>query len=319
MPQSIVFPEWLNSNSVRNYPIAENCSREDISNSFIIPNELFVSAQINHPRSYSDGFFYICRLIISVPIIRVYIGYKNQQTGVEQEVGNFEVDNKNFSKYSYFSFTGNIEHPSIIGSFAIGDIKQAIDKGLGEFIFDGDATKLEVNCRFVSIPSLEYIQIYNENDTLLHTSSSVLKFKAGQNIRLTYDPLVDQETGTVDQYGCIKIDAVLDENIIQEPEACESIESFVQPCIKTINGVRPDREGNFWIEESECIGIDEFQENHSIKITDLCSESCCGCVDLEVLTNGLEQLKQQEERLRDLVLTTQGTQSELLANLIANL
>lgn len=320
MAQSIIFPEWLNSNSVRNYPIAENCNRLDKTGSYTIPNDLIVAAQVNHSRIYSNGVFFISDLFVSVPVLKISVSYQPEDLNESPiYISTVEIDNNNFSKFSYHSFVGQGQHSSILGSIAVGDISETIHRGLGEFSFDSKSTKLEINCRFVSIPSLQYIDIYDSNDVLIHRATDVLKLKAGQNIRITYDPLVNLETGDTDQYGCIKIDAVIDENIIPEPEGCETGKSFYSPCIKTINGVRPDANGHFWIEESECIGIDEYKENNSIKINDLCSESCCGCVDLEFLTAGLEQLKQQEERLRELVLTTQGTQSELLANLIANL
>ena len=320
MAQSIIFPEWLNSNSVRNYPIAENCSRIDKSGTYTISNDLIVSMQVNHSRAYADGVFFVSKLFVSVPLIKISISYRsNSNNAVDIYIGSIDIDTKTFSKFSNYSFIGQGQNSSVLGGIAIGDITETINRGLGSFDFDSLSTKFEINCRFVSVPSMQYIVIYDSNDVLIHRATDVLKLKAGQNIRMTYDPLVNPDTGEIDQYGCIKIDAVVNENIIQEPDACETGKTFYSPCIKTINGVRPDSTGHFWIEESECIGIDENQDSNSIKVNDLCSESCCGCIDLEALTTGLEQLKQQEERLRELVLTTQGTQSELLANLIANL
>jgi hypothetical protein len=318
--QSIIFPEWLNSNSVRNYPIAENCSRIDKSGSYTISNDLIVSAQVNHSRAYADGVFFISGLFVSVPVIKISISYQPEDTLISPTyISTIEIDTKNFSKFSYYSFIGQNENSSVLGAIAVGDIAETINRGLGNFDFDSSSTKLEINCRFVSMPSMQYIDIYDSNNVLIHRATDVLKIKAGQNVRITYDPLINIDTGETDQYGCVKIDAIVDENVIKEPDGCETAKAFYSPCIKTINGVRPDSNGNFWIEESECIGIDEYKDANSIKVNDLCSSSCCGCVDLEFLTAGLEQLKQQEERLRELVLTTQGTQSELLANLIANL
>ena len=63
MGQSIVFPEWLNANTLRNYPIKENASRTDISGSFTIPNDLLVAAQINFSRDYVGGNFFISKII----------------------------------------------------------------------------------------------------------------------------------------------------------------------------------------------------------------------------------------------------------------
>jgi hypothetical protein len=54
-----VFTEWLNANASRNYPIVENANRTDTSGNFVIPNSVVLAAQINFPRSYVNGNFFI--------------------------------------------------------------------------------------------------------------------------------------------------------------------------------------------------------------------------------------------------------------------
>ena len=75
MASNIIFPEWLNSNSVRNYPIRENAPRTDVSGIFTIPNDLLVAAQINAPRSYLSGTFFVSKIVSSKAALSVYVSF----------------------------------------------------------------------------------------------------------------------------------------------------------------------------------------------------------------------------------------------------
>jgi hypothetical protein len=313
MAQNILFPEWLNSNSARSYPIAENCSSTDKNGIFTIPNNLVVAAQISHSSLYINGIFYISKLSISLNNITIFISFSPEDGTAEYEISSINISVSDFIAYSNYTFLGSGINNSIIGSLTIGNCKDTIKTGIGVFEFDKSSTNFEVNTTFVSIPALQYVQIHDSNGNLIYVSSDVLKLKAGENIRLTYEKL------NSDEYGSIRIDAIADENIITEPEACDNAEKFYSPCIKTINGVSPDSSGRFWVDQSDCIEIDEFFDDHSILIKDTCAKSCCGCADLSALTTALEALKDQEDQIRALVSSTQTQQSEMLANIISNL
>jgi len=313
MAQNIVFPEWLNSNSVRSYPITENCSRTDINGVFTIPNSLVVAAQISHSSSYRNGIFYISKLSISLTNITIFISFSPEDGNPEYDISSINVSISGFKQFSNYTFSGVGAHNSIIGSLTIGSCKEIINCGIGVFQFDKNSTNFEVNTTFISIPALQYVEIYDSSGNLIYVSSDILKLKAGENIRLTYEKL------NSDEYGSIRIDAIADENIIREPDACENAQQFYLPCIKTINGVGADPSGRFWVDQSDCIDIEENFDDHSISIKDTCAKSCCGCADLTVLTTALEALKQQEDQIRQLVVSTQTQQSEMLANIISNL
>ena len=310
MAQSIIFPEWLNANSVRNYPIRENADRKDLSGGFTIPNDLIVAAQINCPRSYSRGTFFVSRLVVGGSFVSVYIGYQ-PESGDKIDIAYIKAEKDSFSRFSYYSFVGQGDLSSVLGYITIGDIFSSIKEGVGQFEFSSENTPFEVNTYFASVPALERVEVYSSDGRLLHRSNEILKIKAGENIRLSY-------VQGADEYGAIKIDAIDGENIVK-PLDCVNEQRLLPPCIRQINGVSPDSNGRFWIDESECIGITEQPLEHSITILDKCAESCCGCAELEQLTNALESLKSQEETLKELIRSTQTQQSDLLANIIANL
>lgn len=309
MSQSIIFPEWLNANSVRSYPIRENASRSDVTGGFTIPNDLIVAAQVNCPRSYADGTFFISRLVVSASFVSIYIGY--EYGGNVTEISYIKAEKSSFSRFGYYPFVGQGSLSSILGYITVGEIDQTIQEGVGLFDFSSDATPLEVNTYFVSVPALESVEVLSSGGALIHKATQVLKLKAGENIRLSY------ESGT-DPYGTIRIDAVNGANLV-DPAQCVNNANLLPPCIRQINGVSPDSGGNLWLDESECIEIVEDRLGNAIKIVDKCAQSCCGCTELEQLTTALEALKAQEESLRELIGSTQTQQSELLANIITNL
>lgn len=316
MAQNIIFPEWLNANSLRNYPIRENASRTDVSGSFTIPNELLVSAQFNYSRDYLDGGFYISKVVVSDSSVRIFISFiSSEENAVSREIGSVNIFSDSFEKFSYFSFSGQGEDFAVLGSLGVGDISSTINAGIGEFLFESNATTFEANTQFVSIPALKTVEVYNADDQLLYRATEILKLKEGDNIKLTYLP---PQIGSSDPYGSIRIDAIDGQNLVS-PNDCENVTEFLPPCIKKINGVGPNAEGTIFLVGSDCIDVLDLPTSHTLELSDTCAESCCGCIELQALTDALEKLKEQEQTIRDLINSTQGQQSELLANIISNL
>ena len=316
MAQSIIFPEWLNANSLRNYPIRENASRTDVSGNFTIPNELLVSAQFNYSRDYLDGGFYISKIVVSDSSVRIFISFiSSEENSVSREIGSVSIFSESFEKFSYFSFSGQGEDFAVLGSLGIGDISSTINAGIEtNCVFASNVVALGLN-KNSPIPALKTVEVYNADDQLLYRATEILKLKEGDNIKLTYLP---PQAGSGDPYGSIRIDAIDGQNLVS-PNDCENVTEFLPPCIKKINGVGPNAEGTIFLAGSDCIDVLELPTAHTLELSDTCAESCCGCVELQALTDALEKLKEQEQTIRDLINSTQGQQSELLANIISNL
>jgi hypothetical protein len=77
---SISFPEWLNANSLRAYPVMESASRESVGGEAVLPNSLIVDARVNSPHSYAAGTFYISFVEILPDRVAVDLSYHNGQT-----------------------------------------------------------------------------------------------------------------------------------------------------------------------------------------------------------------------------------------------
>ena len=189
-----------------------------------------------------------------------------------------------------------------MGNFSIGDLSSLTKAGVGLFEFEPTETSFEPNCLFVSIPAVKAVEIYS-GGSLIHVASDVLRLRAGRNIRLSY---VEGDNKV------IRIDAIEGENVLTTDECNNSIFEKAQ-CIKTINGIPPDENGDFKIYGSECISVQPG--TNAVIIQDECSQSCCGCDEFNQLIAELESLKAQEILLREIISTVQTTQSDLISRM----
>jgi hypothetical protein len=298
-----VFSEWLNANSTRNYPIQEGLGREAIQGGFVIPNNFLLAAQINIPRDYVEGTFFIQEVGSFADSSYLVIGYLDSLLEVSK-VANISINHSDHSYGKYYSFVGLDEFYSVVGSIAIGDVDLLKSRGLGSFSFESSQASFEPSCLFVSVPAVKAVEVYS-GSSLVHVATDVLRLKAGENIRLTY---VD------DSPDHIRIDAVPGENVL-EPDECENSPYAEEPCIRTINGIPPDENGDFKIFGSDCIRIDPG--TNSISIHDLCSVSCCGCNELEELVDGLAAVKAEEDNIRTMLSLVQSTQADMITKLVS--
>ena len=300
MAGGFVFPEWLNANSVRAYPLSESSSRMDTLNLVKLPDSLIVSASITiHPDLASYVFF----------VSDVNITSQTAKVGISCQSGSgtiFPICSVSASVSGginqVFTISGSGDFSSITGNITIGDIQQAAAEAMGAYDFTPASAPFEPSVVYVSLPALSYVDAYN-GSSMVGRFDDILSLRAGENIRLTY---VDNNT--------IRIDAIAGLN---NPEESCTGKAPQPPCIKTINGIPPDENGNFVINGGECIDIQPGAS--SITVSDTCSQSCCGCRELESLMNSLSLLETQYQSLRDQISTVQTQQSQMISNLVANL
>jgi hypothetical protein len=299
MAGGFVFPEWLNANSVRAYPLSESATRIDELGYIKIPDSLIVSASITIHPDFASYVFFVSKLNITSETAQVTISC--QGTSGTPEVVCTVTAKVDDGLNQVFEIVGSGNLSSITGNITLGDIQQAASEAMGNFNFTPELAPFEPTVVYVSLPALNYVTAYN-GSRLVGTFDNVLALRAGENVRLTY---VNNNT--------IRIDAIAGLN---NPEDCTG-KAPAPPCIKTINGIAPDSNGNFVINGGECIDIQPG--NASITVSDTCSKSCCGCVELESLVTALSQLESQYQSLRDQINTVQTQQSQMISNLVANL
>jgi len=301
-----VFAEWLNANTLRSYPIYENCTKVDRSGTFEIPNDFLASAQINFSREDTSGEFYISSIENYGDTISVYISHSAEQ----KEVASVKMDYGTHSINKVYPFAGSGEFSHIVGYLCASTLESMHESPKGRFEFLATAATFETNCLFVSVPMLKRVEIYS-GDTIIHSEANVLRLKAGENIRLSYEEADAEYGGST---GIIRIDAISGVNL-QEPDRCNNAPTGKDICIRTINGIGPDDMGNFNVYGDECLEVIDLPDQNAIKVVDKCSQSCCGCTELDTLVEALETLKTKEENMKNMVDSLRTQQTEMITKL----
>lgn len=272
--------EFLNHNSQRNYPLALSASRQDLTASLQIPNDFLVSADIAiHPTiGMETTNFFIRQLGIHSSGIQVTVAYDN--SGSPIDVATAAIP-RNSDLYSTHLLSGVTGFESVVGSLVIGKLDAIYAQPAGLFIFDIAGARFESNIVRPMIRGVSALRISNAAGTTSRDFYGIIELVAGSNIQLS-----SSQAGSVSQ---IVISAISGEGTI-ESCVCEG-EAAALPCIKTINGVAADPQGNVTLQGDNCITV--TPTTGGLKLTDSCCQPCCGCEELEAITRDLERFNQQ--------------------------
>jgi hypothetical protein len=266
--------EWLNHNATRSYPLTRDATRQDVTGTFKIPNDFIVSLYLSVPASLvtAPAGFHIKSIVAQTTGYKVVIGYQGQA------VATASISSATHTRNAAYRLIGIGDYYDATGSIAIGDLANIDREPAGEFEFSEAAGQLEVDAIRPNIRNIVSLQLQNGQDLSDRITGDVI-LRAGQNIRLTSDM-----TGAV---PVITIDAIEGEGLIEE---CVCGEDETPP-IRTINGIQPTLNGDFILIGNECV---EFEATGSgLRVNDVCSQPCCGCTELEVVTTALETLRSQ--------------------------
>lgn len=291
---TFVFPEWLNANSVRAYPIMESASRVSLNGEITLPNSLIVDARINAPHGHATGTFFVSHVEILPDRVAIDISYHDGTSATD--VATITANVGEHSRNQAYPFAGVGTNHAVMGVVILGELEDAVSRVLGSFSFESSSTEFEIGTLNISQPMIEYVSLV-ERGLEIGRLGRVVKLRAGSNIRLTR---LDAET--------IRIDGISGENLDDCPAEPEA------PPVLTINGAPPDADGNVELVGSECIQISSAGL-HTIQFRDLCSTSCCGCSELSSLISSLDSLQTQQADLREMVYRAYTELQGMVANL----
>jgi hypothetical protein len=114
--------------------------------------------------------------------------------------------------------------------------------------------------------------------------------QAGRNIQLAVVQVGGEDP-------VIRINAISGEGTVEDC-VCEGDEALGDP-IRTILGVGPTPEGDFTIVGTDCLQIETVE--NGIRLRDVCAQPCCGCEELERITQDLERLNAQAATIDNFV------------------
>ena len=216
---------WLNANSQRSYPLSETATRYDVSSSIQIPNDLLVDMVIMLPASNlvnTSGFYVKSLAVFSLGAI-ITLGYDGKSVAVAS------VPHSGFTKNSSYRLVGEGDFLDLSGSVTIGSLDNLLNIIPGFYVFDIDGARIESTVIKPDIRGVSSISIINGIDQSDKLYGDII-LVAGQNIRFS----------TASQSNIIRIDAVPTDLAKDCP--CDT--SAEKPCIKTVNGVGANHDGD---------------------------------------------------------------------------
>ena len=283
MPLSTWNLEWLNHNSQRKYPLADDATGYDKTASFRLPDDFIVQLDLPiHTAMDMDPVkFYIRQVVAAGTGYSVVVSYEESaETSIDVATAHIPVSSHT-SEYKTYTLGGIEPFDDTAGKITINSLDAISLQPPGLWEFDPAGTSLTPDAIRPIIQGVQSLSVSSGGGTSSKKLYGDVELIAGDNIELK---VINQEvwisaldgSGTIDTCDCEGDAAVL-------------------PCIKTINGISPNQSGQLFFIGDDCL---EFGVGaNAITVKDNCCAPCCGCTELESITKDLERFLQQQVNL----------------------
>jgi hypothetical protein len=266
--------DFLNLNSLRNYPIKEGVSRISTDGVFTIPNDLIVDFQL--AASYDPTKrFYISKMLNFEDSLTIEIA---DQANIL--AGRFFIDISTHTQYKQYYFIPTAAYVAANGVIVINDFGTLLSQPAGIFTFTLARTEFEAR---TIVPALKGINrlLFENTDGTLYGFSGDVKIIARMNLRFKQGD--DANTVIVDAGNGLGLDTLCSE---------------YDACIKTINGISGDEDQNFTLDFSDCATLTPIPANTGLLLQDICCKPCIGCNEIDELTLRLTSVESTLVNLR---------------------
>lgn len=266
--------DFLNLNALRNYPVRDDMSRISTDGGFTIANDFIVDLQLAATYDPTRRF-YISRISNFEDQITVELSDQNNTVA-----GTFVIDTTQYTQFQDVYFTPTSSYVGATGVLVVGWLDGIRLQPTGNFLFTLGTAELEARA---IIPALQGINriIFKNADGSSFALTGDIEILARTNLRFS----------NPDDDNRIVIDA--GENLGLNTDCGVNTN-----CIKTINGIPPEEDGDFTLDFSDCATLTPIPANTGLLLQDICCKPCTGCNDIEELTNRLTSTETQLLALR---------------------
>jgi len=259
--------EWSDENTHRQFPLTDDSNGKDVTGTYTIPQEFMVDMILAVPIAYDTSKFYVKSLVVRRLFVDIEFGYDD---GSELTVGwakNIPHNSPRNASYAINPVVQAVEKPFEIltGSIVIGSAKSIV-QAPNVYSFDPASAYIHPSRVMVGLACVQSIQI----GAAVLTGNLVIK--EGDNVRLEVSGNTIIVNATLNPTTDVLIGS--DEDIIDALTA-----KYGKP-ITTINGQKPDAQGDFKVVGADCTSIITGTSNIAIK--NPCAEPCC---DKSMLTD----------------------------------
>ena len=272
--------EWLNQNSLRAYPIREDCSRipcdkngNPTSKDLALPNFIITDFVMVVDSTLIDNDVYVNRVSYAG-------GYLNISIAADSAtIATIAVDLSEHQSNQIYRFLCTGAYEASSGAITIGNLDRLADiLPEGQYFYTAAQASFEATCIRPSINTVTGISVYDATTgykTLpLHGD---VKFIAGSNIEFSYDG--PENTITIN---------AADGKGYTENCDCKDYSTRVE----RINGIAAE---DVWLRGTDCLRITE--SGNVITLSDTCAKPCCGCAELAFINDKISEIQTAIGRL----------------------
>ncbi len=283
--------QWRNQNSVRSYPLSEAASKRDSGDVLTIPDSLITGMQLNITLGLNvqpDKFF-LRKLILSPVGVTLVLAYDDGSS--YPYVGSVHVPVSTHTEHATYAVGFRDDFLDCDGHVQLGLLAEALDLPAGEYEFTAAAGRIDPDAVRPQIRTISSVTVENAGQRSARLYGD-LTFVAGSDMRIT---------ATTGANPTITWSAVQGEGLNED---CECDNPDKAPPIRTINGIPPTQAGDFTFVGNNCLDIEGVSGSALLKFSDLCSEPCCGCTQLDAINDQLKLFADGRKSLEGLANRT---------------
>lgn len=295
MPMNQWNASWLTLNSQRRYPLAVDATAVDTTGSFTLPDDFLVELElpVHAGTDVDPSRFFVRNVGAFASGYSVVIGYQPIDTDLAAiDVASAVIPTSGFSRNRVYMLGGIEPFDDSLGKVVVGNLDAVSMQPAGFWTFDLEGGRLDPDAIRLMLRGVSSLIVVDGTQNSVRLQGDV-ELIAGTNCRI--------DVITADgQDAQVTINFIGGEGT-STPCDCSGVLPTAVP-ITSILGAMPTVDGRFTVLGSDCVGVEAIE--HGVRIVDLCSKPCCGCPELERITEDLARLTQER-------LTTQEFVSRL--------
>jgi hypothetical protein len=182
MPLSQWNLEFLNHNAQRSYPLTDESTKSDTTNSFTIPDDFIVAfgLPVSTAMDMESGRFFIRQLGAFASGYQLTIAYDSGSDVVD--VGTALIPSTGVSRNTTFAIGGIEPFDDIVGKVVVGKLDTIAEQPTGLYTFDLEDARLEPSVIHPMIRSLTGFRFSNASGTTSDVFYGDIELVAGANM-----------------------------------------------------------------------------------------------------------------------------------------